>query len=136
MSASVTQRKLAAKAAATAESVNGTIVGVVTAIGGMIVGLGIISSSQEGTIVAITTAGIAAAGVLANAIHTGSINPSAIQASVLSVVGQVVVLIVSFGVISDTAAGVVISSISAGVLAVAQIAHALTARALSQELAR
>lgn len=111
-----------------ASSLNATILAVVTAVGGMIVGLGVISSTQEGIIVAATTSGIAAAGVIANAIHTGSIEPSAITTSILAVAGQAVSLIVSFALISNAEAGTIISIITAVVGAAAVIAHALLSR--------
>src|ERR1700735_2026113 len=87
-----------------ASSLNATILAVVTALAGMVVGLGLINSAQEGLIIATTTGGIGAAGLIANAIHTGSIEPSALTTAVLAVVGQAVSLIVSFALISNETA--------------------------------
>jgi len=118
---------------AQSESVAGTILAVVTTIAGLIVGLGIISSIQEGLIVSITTGAIAAAAVIANAIHTNSINPTAIETAVLAVAAQVVALLVSFGIVESTATGSIIAVVSAVVIAAATIAHALIAKQLSRE---
>jgi hypothetical protein len=109
-------------------SMTATILAVVTALGGLIVGLGLITSSQEGLLVATTTSGIAAAGLLANAIHTGAIEPSAIVTSVVAVVAQVVALLVSFLLISEAEAAHIVVIVTAGVLAVAQVAHALISK--------
>ena len=114
-----------------ASSLNATILAVVTAVGGLIVGLGVISSSQEGVLVAVTTSGIAAAGLLANAIHTGKIEPSAIVTSVVSVVTQAVALAVSFLWITEATAQHVVVIVTAVVLAAAQIAHALLSKQAS-----
>jgi hypothetical protein len=111
-----------------ASSLNATILAVVTALAGMVVGLGLINSTQEGLIVAATTGGIGVAGLIGNAIHTGQINPSAITTAVLVVVGQVVSLVVSFAVISNEEAGTIISIITAVVGAAAIIAHAILSR--------
>ena len=118
----------AAALKATAESANATIVAVVTAIAGLIVGLGVINPGQQGIIISTTTAGLAAAGLVANAIHNGTIEPSALATSVLAVVGQAVSLVVSFAWISNTQAGTVISISTAVVFAAAQVAHALLSR--------
>ena len=114
-----------------ASSANATILAVVTAVGGLIVGLGVVSSQQEGVLVAVTTSGIAAAGLLANAIHTGKIEPSAIVASVVSVVTQAVALAVSFLWITEATAQHVVVIVTAVVLAAAQIAHALLSKQAS-----
>jgi hypothetical protein len=111
-----------------ASSLNATILAVVTALGGLIVGLGLVTSNQEGIIIATTTAAIGAAGLVANAIHTGSIEPSAIVTSVGAVVAQAVALLVSFAWISDATAGTVAAVTTAVVLALAQIAHALLSK--------
>ena len=87
-----------------------------------------ISSTQEGVIVAVTTSAIAAAGVVAHAIHTGNIEPSAISSSVLALGTQVVALLVAFVVIGSGTAATVTAIVSAVVLAAAQIAHALLSR--------
>jgi hypothetical protein len=109
-------------------SISATVLVVVTALGGLIVGLGVITSTQEGILIAATTAGIAAAGVIANAIHSGQISPSAIEVSVLSVVAQAVALAVSFLWITNGVAAQVTVIVTAGVIAVANIAHALLSR--------
>jgi uncharacterized membrane protein YeaQ/YmgE (transglycosylase-associated protein family) len=114
-----------------ASSLNATILAVVTALAGMIVGLGLINSAQQGLIIATTTGALAAAGVLANALHTGSIEPSALTTTILAVVGQAVALVVSFALISNETAGTVISIITAVVGAVAVIAHALLSKQVS-----
>lgn len=111
-----------------ASSLNATILAVVTALAGLIVGVGIISPDQQGIIIAATTSGLAAAGVIANAVHTGSIEPSAIETSILAAVGQVVSLIVSFALISNETAGTVISVSTAVVGAAVVIAHALLSK--------
>jgi hypothetical protein len=111
-----------------ASSVNATILAVVTAIGGLIVGLGVISSTQEGILVATTTSGIAAAGLIANAIHTGAIEPSAIVTSVVAVVTQAVALAVSFLWITEAQAQRVVVIVTAVVIAAAQLAHALLSK--------
>lgn len=111
-----------------ASSRSATILAVVTALAGLIVGLGIITSQQEGILVAVTTSGIAAAGLLANAIHTGQIEPSAIVAAVVAVVTQAVALAVSFLWISEATAQHVVVIVTAVVLAVAQVAHALLSK--------
>jgi hypothetical protein len=109
-------------------STTATILAIVTAVAGMIVGLGIISPTQEGILVAVTTGSIGVAGLVANAIHTGSIEPSALTTAVLAVVGQAVSLVVSFALIDNTTAGTVISITSAVVFAAATIAHALLSK--------
>jgi hypothetical protein len=111
-----------------ASSLNATILAVVTALAGLIVGLGVITSQQEGILVATTTSGIAAAGLLANAIHTGQIEPSAVVASIVAVVVQALSLAVSFLWISEAQAQRIVVIVTAIVLAVAQIAHALLSR--------
>jgi hypothetical protein len=111
-----------------ASSLNATILAVVTALAGMVVGLGLINSAQEGLIIATTTGGIGVAGLIANAIHTGSIEPSALTTAILAVVVQAVSLIVSFALISNETAGTVISIITAVVGAAAVIAHALISK--------
>ena len=111
-----------------ASSFNATLLAVVTALGGLVVGLGLISSSQEGLLVATTTSGIAAAGLLANAIHTGAIEPSAIVVSVMAVVTQGVALLVSFLFISEAEAAHIVVIVTAVVIAVAQIAHSLISK--------
>lgn len=111
-----------------ASSVNATILAVVTAVAGLIVGIGVISPDQQGIIIAATTASIGAAGLIANVIHTGSIEPSAIVAAVVAAVLQVVSLLVSFAWISNATAGTVISITTAVVLFLAQIAHALLSK--------
>jgi hypothetical protein len=113
---------------AQASSLNATVLAVVTAVAGMVVGLGLINSAQEGLIIATTTGGIGIAGLVANAIHTGSIEPSALTATVLAVVGQAVSLVVSFALISSETAGTVISIVTAVVAAAAVIAHALISK--------
>jgi hypothetical protein len=114
-----------------ASSLNATVLAVVTAVGGLIVGLGVITSSQEGVLVAVTTSGIAAAGLLANAIHTCKIEPSAIVVSVVSVVTQAGALAVSFLWITEATAQHVVVIVTAVVLAAAQIAHALLSKQAS-----
>jgi uncharacterized membrane protein YeaQ/YmgE (transglycosylase-associated protein family) len=114
-----------------ASSLNATILAVVTALAGMVVGLGLINSAQEGLIIAATTGGIGVAGLIANAIHTGSIEPSALTTAVLAVVGQAVALVVSFALISNETAGTVISIVAAVVGAAAVIAHALISKQVS-----
>lgn len=111
-----------------ASSLNATILAVVTAVGGLVVGLGFVTSTQEGILIATTTAAIAAAGMIANAIHTGLIEPSAITAAVLAVVVQALSLAVSFLWISSETAANVVVVVTAVVLAVAQVAHALLSR--------
>jgi hypothetical protein len=119
---------VAAKLKVQTSSENATILAVVTAVAGLIVGLGIITSQQEGILVAVTTSGIAAAGLLANAIHTGQIEPSAIIASIVAVVVQALSLAVSFLWITEAQAQHVVVVVTAVVLAVAQIAHALLSK--------
>lgn len=109
-------------------SATATILAVVTALAGMVAGLGIIDSAQQGLIIAATTSGIAAAGLIANAIHTGQINPSGLTTAILATAGQVVALVVSFAVINNTEAGSIISIITAVVGAAAVIAQALLSR--------
>jgi hypothetical protein len=111
-----------------ASSANATILAVITALAGMVVGLGIITSAQEGLITAATTGGIAAAGLIANAIHTGSIEPSSLVVTVIAAVSQVVALVVSFALISNVEAGTIISIVTAVVGAAAVIAHALLSK--------
>ncbi|HEY4452371.1 MAG TPA: hypothetical protein VGN13_12350 [Solirubrobacteraceae bacterium] len=111
-----------------ASSLNATILAIVTALAGMVAGLGVIDSAQQGLIVAATTGGIAAAGLIANAIHSGKIEPSAIVTSIIVVAGQVVSLVVSFALIDNQEAGTIISIVTAVVGAAAVIAHALVSR--------
>jgi len=122
--------KLALKLKVQASSLNATILTVVTALTGMIVGLGLISSVQEGLIIATTTSGIAVATLIANAVHTGSIEPSALTTGILAGVGQAVSLVVSFALISNTTAGTVVSLTTAVVGAAVVIAHALLSKAV------
>ena len=119
---------LAQKLHTQTSSLNATILAVVTALGGLVVGLGVISTGQDGILIAATTSGIAAAGVIANALHTGSINPSAIEVSILAAIGQVVSLVVSFALISNATAGTVISISTAVVGAAVIIAHSLLSK--------
>lgn len=121
-----------AKLKVQASSLNATILAVVTALTGMVVGLGVINSAQEGMIIAVTTGGIGVSGLIANAIHTGSIEPSAVTTAVLAVVGQVVSLVVSFAWISNVTAGTVISITTAVVGAAAVIAHSLLSRQVAK----
>lgn len=111
-------------------SATATILAAVTVIAGLVVGLGVISPDQQGIIVAITTATIAVAGLISHAIHTGSIEPSALVVGVSAVIAQAVALLVSFAWISEVTAGTVIAVSSAVVIAAAQIAHALLSRQL------
>jgi hypothetical protein len=111
-----------------ASSLNATILAVVTSIGGLIMGLGVITSAQDGLLVATTIAGIAAVGLIANAIHTGNIEPSALTTAIIAVVAQVVALAVSFLWITEATAQHVVVIVTAIVIAVAQIAHALLSR--------
>jgi hypothetical protein len=111
-----------------ASSGTATILAVVTALTGLVVGLGFINSTQQGILIAVTTSGIAAAGLLANAIHTGQIEPSAIAASVAAVLAQALSLAVSFLWISEAQAQHVVVIVTAVVLAVGQVAHALLSR--------
>lgn len=111
-----------------ASSANATILAIITALGGLAVSLGVIGVNQQGIVSAATVAGLAVAGVIANAIHTGSIEPSAIVTAVLAFVGQVVALVVSFAWISNTEAGTIIAIVTAVVGAAATIAHALLSR--------
>jgi len=119
---------IAARAQATAQSLSATILAVVTTLGGLIVGLGVISSEQDGIIIAVTTASLGAVGAITAAIHSHQINPSALQASILAVVTQGIVLAVSFALISNATAGLVLSVTSAVLLAAVQIAHAIFSR--------
>jgi hypothetical protein len=114
-----------------ASSRSATILAVVTSLGGLVVGLAIVTPSQEGILIAVTTSGIGLAGLLANAIHNGMIEPSAIVASVGAVVGQAVSLAVSFLWITEVTAQHVVVIVTAVVLAVAQVAHALISRQVS-----
>jgi hypothetical protein len=109
-------------------SATATAFAVVTALVGLVVGLGIINSTQEGLLVALTTSGLGVVGLIANSIHSGLIEPSALVAAVMSVVVQAVALAVSFLWISQTTAAHVVVIVSAVVLAVAQVAHALLSR--------
>jgi FtsH-binding integral membrane protein len=127
----MTTSTLALKLKVQASSLNATILAVVTALAGMVVGLGLINSAQEGLIIATTTGGIGVVGLLANTIHTGNIEPSALTTAVLAVVGQAVSLIVSFALISNETAGTVISVITAVVGAAAITAHALLSKQVS-----
>jgi hypothetical protein len=111
-------------------SLTATVLAVITAVAGLVVGLGVINVGQEGIVVAATTAALGAAAVVANAIHTGTIEPSAIVAAVGAVAVQVVALLVSFAWISNEAAGTVIAITTAVVLAIAQVAHAVLSRRL------
>jgi hypothetical protein len=119
---------LAVKLKVQASSLNATILAVVTAVGGLVVGLGVISPDQQGIIIAVTTGSIGISGLIANAIHTGAIEPSAITAAVVAVAVQAVALLVSFAVIANVTAGTVIAIVTAVVLAGAQIAHALLSK--------
>jgi hypothetical protein len=111
-----------------ASSKTATILAVVTALVGLIVGLGIITSAQQGLLIATTTSGLAVASLIANAIHTGQIEPSAIQVAILTLAGQVLALLVSFLVIKETTAQHVTVIVTAVVFAAVQIAHALLSR--------
>ena len=121
-------KSLLARVQLEAKSASATILAVVTTVGGLIAGFGIISNTQEGVIVAVTTSAIAAAGVIAHSIHTGAIEPSAISSSVIALATQVVALLVAFVVIGSGTAATVIAVVSAVVLAAAQIAHALLSK--------
>lgn len=110
------------------ESVNATILAIITSLGGLVVGLGFMTSTQEGILVGATTSGIAVAGLFANAIHSGAIEPSALVASVMAFVGQALSLLVSFLFITEATAQHVVVIVTAVVLAGAQIAHALLSK--------
>lgn len=116
---------------AQSSSLNATVLAVVTALGGLVVGLGFISPSQDGLLVATTVSGLGAVGLIANVIHTGSIEPSAITAAVIAVVGQALSLAVSFAWISSATDRHVVVILTAVVLAAAQIAHALLSRTVT-----
>jgi uncharacterized membrane protein YeaQ/YmgE (transglycosylase-associated protein family) len=124
----MTPSTLAMRLKVQASSLNATILAVLTALAGMVVGLGLINSAQQGLIIALTTGSIGVTGLLANAIHTGSIEPSALTTTVLGVVGQAVSLIVSFALISNETAGTIISIATAVVGAAAIMAHALLSK--------
>ncbi|HEY1690047.1 MAG TPA: hypothetical protein VGF95_14425 [Solirubrobacteraceae bacterium] len=113
---------------AEASSKTAMILAVVTALAGLAVGLGIFGPHIEGVIIACTTDGIVVVGLIANSIHTGQIEPSAIATAVLALIGQVVALIVAFALISDATASHVLAIAASVVLAGVQIAHALWSR--------
>lgn len=52
-------------------------------------------------------------------------NPTSLQAAIIAAVTQVLALVVSFGVLSDTTQAVVISAVTALINAAFLVAHAL-----------
>ncbi len=111
-----------------ASSAKATILAVVTALVGLGVGLGLFGPHVEGIIIACTTDGIVVVGLITHAIHSGKIEPSAFTTAVLALVGQVVVLFVAFGVITNATASHVLAIAAAVVFAAAQVVHALLSR--------
>lgn len=129
MSTIVTKAEARAAAAlATESSVVAAVVASISQILALVVGFGIINSTQEGAIIALTVAGVNAGGLIAHAIHTGKIEPSALEAGLLALAAQVVALVVSFAVIGASTAATITSIVIAVVGAVAQVAHALQSR--------
>jgi hypothetical protein len=124
----MSQVNMAVKLQVQKASANATILAIITAVGGLAVSLGLIGVNQQGIISAATVAALSAAAVIANAIHTGNIEPSAITTAVIAVVGQAVSLLVSFALIDNTEAGTVIAIATAAIGAAAMIAHALLSK--------
>lgn len=115
----------AAAALATESSLAAAFIASLSQIVALIVGFGVVNNTQAGLIIAVTTAAVNAGGVIAHAVHTGKINPSAVETHLAALAAQLVALLVAFAWIgSGTAA--TITSITVAVLGAAlQIAHAL-----------
>lgn len=110
---------------ATESSVTAAVIAALSQILALIVGFGIINSTQEGVIIGVTTAAVNAGALIAHAIHTGKINPSAVETHLLALVAQVVALFVAFAVIGTGTAATITAATIAVLGAAVQIAHAL-----------
>jgi len=126
MSTIVTKAEARAAAAlATESSVVAAVIAAVSQILALVVGFGIINSTQEGAIIALTTAAVNAGALIAHAVHTGKINPSAVETHLLALVVQIVALFVAFALIGPSLAATITAVTIAVLGAAAQIAHAL-----------
>ncbi len=120
----VSPHRFATVQAAAQSSIGATILAIVTSLGGLAVGIGVIGANQQGFIIAATSSGMVVAGLIANAVHTGKIEPSPLIMTIGTFVAQVVALLVSFAWIGEGTAARVIAITTAVVLAAVQIAHA------------
>lgn len=114
-----------AAALATESSIAAACIAALSQILALIVGFGVISSTQEGLLIAVTVAGVNAGALIAHAIHTGKINPSAVETHLLALAGQVVALLVAFALIGSGTAATITSITVALLGAAVQIAHGL-----------
>lgn len=120
--------RFATRTAASKSSSTATILTVVGALAALGASLGIFGANVEGALIAATSSGVVVVGLLANAFHTGRIEPSALQMGVLAFVGQAALLALDFGLVANATASHIVAITGFVTAAAVQIANALLSR--------
>lgn len=117
-------------AAAVAESTSRTaaLIAGLSQILAVIVGFGILNSTESGAIINVAVAGINAGGFVVYILHTGKISPTAVETHLLALVAAAASLGVSFAIWGQSTATIVIAAVTTVGGALAQIVHAYLSR--------
>ncbi len=122
------------KAIASNESLQSSLAAVVVAVAALLVGLGLVTSTQEAVLIATTTPAVALGGLILHAIHTGSISPSPLVAAISSLAVQIGADLIAFLPNWNATVQLVIPLVSAVTLLVVQLAIGLKARTTTLQL--